>query len=110
MTHKTADPLIDAIADKRFQRVEDVIERTVAGEVFLVPIRGELADLQELFALNEVGSWLWARLDGSRRISELAGELSEEYDVTDNDALRDTTQFVGELLEAGLLRDVSAGA
>ena len=34
----------------------------MAGETFLVPIRGHLADLQELFVLNEAGQRLWDRL------------------------------------------------
>lgn len=92
------------------QRVEEVVEREVAGEVFLVPIRGRLADLQELFVLNEVGSWLWARLDGRRTIAELAAGVAAEFEVDESRAREDTAAFLEDLLEAGLVREVdSAG-
>lgn len=91
---------------RAFKRIGDVVQREVAGEVFLVPVRGHLASLQELFTLNEVGSWIWAHLDGSRSTTDLAGELAEEFDVDIAEAVRDTEAFMETLLEAGLAREV----
>ena len=84
-------------------RLDDVIVREIAGEVFLVPIRGRLADLQELFVLNGVGEWLWQRLDGSRSVRDLSKDLAETYEVEEDEAVADVTSFLGELEEAGLL-------
>jgi hypothetical protein len=84
-----------------FRRSENVVRREVAGETFLVPIHGHLADLQELFVLNEVGSWIWEHLDG-RRLDELGGGLSAEFDIDAEVAERDAGLFVEQLIEAGL--------
>jgi hypothetical protein len=86
---------------RTFSRSESVVRREVAGEAFLVPIRGRLADIQELFVLNEVGGWMWDHLDG-RRLDELAAGLCAEFEVDAEQALRDAGSFVEQLVEAGL--------
>ena len=90
------------------RRLQDVIVREIAGEVFLVPIRGRLADLQELFVLNDVGEWVWQHLDGAFSADELADGLADAFEVTSEDALADVEAFLGELHEAGLLEPATA--
>lgn len=84
---------------------DDVILREVAGQVFLVPVRGRLADLQDLFVLNEVGAWIWHRLDGSRTPDDLARELAAEFDVELDDARADVQGFLADLAEADVLSE-----
>jgi hypothetical protein len=85
-------------------RNEGVVQREVAGEVFLVPIRGHLADLQELFVLNETGLWVWQRLEGGRAVDDLATEMAAEFAVDEASAQADIRGFAAGLVEAGLAR------
>ena len=72
----------------------DVVQREVAGEVFLVPIRGHLADLQELFVLNETGRWIWERpRGGPARLDDLAKGLVSEFEVDEETARHDLEVF-----------------
>jgi hypothetical protein len=80
----------------------DVVRREVAGEVFLVPIRGSLADLEEMFILNEVGAWLWDRLDGIRTFEALVADVTQEFDTSFDEVRDDLQEFIDELLRAGL--------
>lgn len=89
--------------DRPVHRHGDVIVREVAGETLLVPVRGRLADLQDLFVLNEVGAWLWPLLDGSRSTADLATAVVAEFDVDDERAAADVRAFLLRLEEAGLL-------
>jgi hypothetical protein len=89
--------------DRCPRRLQDVILREIAGERFLVPIRGRLADLQELFVLNDAGEWVWQRLDGERTAAALAADMAATFEVTVDEAKVDIQAFVGELDEAGLL-------
>ena len=88
-----------------FKRRESVVRRDVAGETFLVPIHGHLADLQELFVLNEVGAWLWDRLEEKRCLEDLVVGVRAEFAVDGEQALRDTDSFVQQLVEAGLVEE-----
>lgn len=87
---------------RAFQRRESVVRREVAGETFLVPMHGHLADLQELFALNEVGGWIWERLGEPCSVAELVAEVSSEFEVAEAQALPDVMTFLQGLVEAGL--------
>ena len=85
---------------------ESVVMRDIAGQTFLVPIRGTLAELQDLFVVNEVGQWVWSRLDGTRSAERLAEEACVEFEVTPEVARADVETFLAEVLDAGLAEDV----
>ena len=93
------------MAERFFKRGGDVVQREVAGELFLVPIRGHLADLQQLFVLNEVGHWLWARLSEPASLSSLVTALRDEFEVDEAQAREDAVQFLQQLCEAGLAQE-----
>ena len=101
------DTMVDL--PERPRRLEDVIVRDVAGEVFLVPIRGRLADVDELFVLNPVGLWLWGRLDGTCSLEELGDDMLAHFAASPEEARADVRAFVAELAEAGLLEPDEAG-
>lgn len=89
-------------------RTDGVVQREVAEEMFLVPIRGHLAELEELFVLNEAGRWLWDHLDGERTLAELAAGLAAEFEVDERTAARDAEAFARQLVDAGLAASASA--
>ena len=93
----------------KLSRIDDVVERDVVGEVFLVPISGHLADLQELFVLNETGRYLWERLDDSCSLDDLARDLVDEFEVDEETALRDVETFAKQLVEARLVQPRDTG-
>lgn len=53
--------------------------------------------------LNDVGSRVWELADGTRTVAEIAQILTQEFDVTLEDAQASTTVFVDELVAKGLL-------
>lgn len=96
------------MAERVYRRVEDVVQREVAGEVFLVPIRGRLADLQELFVLNEVGHWIWRRLDRPCTLDDLVAGMVAEFEVDEGQAGHDAELFLQELVESGLAEELTS--
>lgn len=98
------------MAEGAILRVADaIVRRDVAGETFLVPIRGHVADLQELFIVNELGGWLWDRLDGRRRVDDLVADVVSEFEVSEQQARQDVSLFVQQLTEAGLIESADGG-
>ncbi len=77
--------------------------RQVAGEALLVPVRGRLAEMQKIFALNPVAGHIWQELDGKRSLGEIRDSILARFDVEREAADRDVREFIEELLEAGLL-------
>jgi hypothetical protein len=90
------------------KRKASVVQREIAGETFLVPIHGHVADLQELFVVNEVGRFIWDRLDGGALMDELVSAVVGEFEVNEAQARLDAQSFLSRLQEAGLLEDQMA--
>lgn len=76
----------------------------VSGETLLVPIRGEVAQCDNIFILNGTGGFLWPRLDGATSVSELSVLLSEHFEGATPDSTRsDVESFLSEIDARGLI-------
>lgn len=89
-----------------FRRRESVVYREIAGEGFLVPVEGDLAQMHKLFVLNEVAGHIWQLLDGCRDLAAIHHSLVEEFEVSDEEAESDLAQYVEALRGAGLVEEV----
>ena len=73
-------------------------------------IDGELVALDvekgDCFGMDRVGATIWKIADSPRSVGEIADRLVESHDVERSQCLADILPFVGELVEAGLLRRV----
>lgn len=93
----------DPWGDKVYKREESVVTREIIGETILVPIRGNLADMQRIFTLNEVGAYIWEKLDGKTKLDEIHKGLEETFEVENKRAKHDLDEFITDLLEAELI-------
>jgi hypothetical protein len=92
----------DVIWEKALRKKEGIVSRKIAGETILVPISGDLADMQKIFTLNSLAEFIWDRLDG-RRLSDIRKEILSTFEVGQEQADTDIREFVGALLDAGLI-------
>lgn len=90
-----------------FRKRGEIVSRAIAGETILVPIKGKLADMQRIFSLSPVASYIWDRIDGEKSLAMVLDEVNAGFDVAETEAERDLREFVDELLEAGLIEAVS---
>lgn len=86
-----------------YRQSPSVVTREIAGEVLLVPVRGELAQLQRLFSLNGVGAFIWRQLDGKRDLEAIHHDVVERFDVSEDEARRDLVEYVDCLRDASLV-------
>ena len=86
-----------------FRKNPDVVCRDILDETILVPICGQLADMQSIYALDTVGAFIWSQLDGKTSVSTIHASIRKEYDVADEQALSDMTDFIDELVKAKLI-------
>lgn len=86
-----------------YRKVGQVVCRRVAGEAVLVPVRGRLADMQRLFALDPVGEVVWQRIDGVTPLAGVRDAVLEEFEVGREQAEADIAAFAGDLAAAGLV-------
>lgn len=72
--------------------------RQVCGEWVVVGEGLSAINFNRLLSLNDTAAWLWqqAMEQGDFTVDSLADRLSEEYDVTTEDARRDVAELVGK--------------
>jgi hypothetical protein len=90
-----------------FERPKNVVSRKIAGEMFVIPVAGKLADMEQMFALTAVAEFIWERLDGERSLGEIRDDLLARYAVDGQRVDGDVQEFVAELVGAGLLAEVT---
>lgn len=91
--------------EKVFAKNKDIVTRKITGELFIVPVRGKLADMQKIFTLNPVAEYIWLSLDGKTSIEDIRKGIISTYKVEEEQADSDIMDFITELLEADLIRE-----
>lgn len=91
--------------DKVFRKNKDIVTRRITGELFIVPVRGKLADMQRIFTLNPVAEYIWDALDGHTRVEEIRKGIVSVFEVEETEAASDIDDFITELLKAELIRE-----
>jgi len=97
--------MAEAMNNQVFRKNQDIVTRTITGELFIVPVRGKLADMQRIFTLNPVAEYIWNSLDGQTSIEAIRKGVLSAYEVEEEQADADIRDFVTELLEADLIRE-----
>ena len=90
----------------RLQTNPDFVAREVAGEFILVPVGNAAVNFNGLASLNATGRCLWQMLSEPRTFSELCYAFAEEYELTQEQASADVSDFVTLALSRDLVRRV----
>jgi len=91
-----------------FKKNSCVSTRSIGDELILVPIKGHLAQLQQIFALNSVGRFIWEKLDGVKNVEQLRAGLIATFDVDEKEAKEDLKTYIQELINHDLILEVTA--
>lgn len=95
------------IWDAVFEKDPQIVTRKIAGETILVPIRGKLADMEQIYTLNNVGAYIWEQIE-EKKPREVIDTMVLVFDVDAKTARQDISDFVFELMEAGLIHEAAA--
>ena len=87
-----------------YERSDALVTRDLAGEKIIVPVRGKVGDLNNIFTLNTVANDIWTLVDGTRTVAEIVTQLETEYDVDRSTLETDVCRVLDELSSDGLVR------
>jgi len=99
--------LKNQILKKVYKKREEIVSRNIADETILVPIRGKLADMQKIFSLNPVADFIWEKLDQEIALEDILDLVTYEFDVEKKKAKEDLFEFMNELIEENLIKQVN---
>ncbi len=80
------------------KKSEDTASRIIDGEaVIVIPQKGVVT------VLNETGSGIWQLLDGRNSVEDIINIISSQFDVSREEAEKDTLDFIEELIEKDMV-------
>jgi coenzyme PQQ synthesis protein D (PqqD) len=91
-----------------YSKNPDYVQRDVAGECILVPIRRTLPDSNSIYVLNDTGAALWNRIDGKRSVQAITEDFMQEYDVAKDQLTGDLETLLTDLRSIHAIDEVSA--
>jgi hypothetical protein len=94
---------MDAGLSSRFRKKEDIVTRRIAGETLLVPVYGDLANMERIFALDPVAAFIWEQLDEEKSLKDIRDGVLDAFDVNEEQAETDIFEFIEELIKASLI-------
>jgi hypothetical protein len=86
---------------KRYGKNENFVYRRIGDETVLVPIKDNVGDMGSIYNLNEVGAFIWERIDGRRRLTDIKEMMIAEYDVGSAEVEKDLLELIEQLEEIG---------
>ena len=73
------------------------VTRTVGDELVIVPLSGNVAQMNRLFTLNETGKFIWENCEKCTDSDSMAELLTENFDVQPDAALTDVEAFLEKM-------------
>lgn len=85
----------------KFQRNPDYIFRRVVDEIVLVPIHQDVADMESIYTLNELGAFVWEHLEQPAGMEDLQTLILDEYEADPQQVWVELQDFLKQLVEFG---------
>ena len=82
------------------------VSREIAGETLVVPICSGIGDMEAVYTFNGLGGQLWHLLEESHAEADLIAWVTRNYHVGPDVAAADIQNFVADLKEIGLVKQV----
>ena len=86
------------------------VTRQIAGETLIVPVAGQVADLDSIYVLNEVASRIWELVRSPITADRIAEIVAGEFDVSRERAAEDVAEFLESLGERRLIQHMKESA
>ena len=82
---------------------ENYILRKVAGTYALISVGANIANFNGFVQLNETAAFLWKQLETPKSAEDLISALLEEFDVSQDEAQKDVTEFLEQLIQENMV-------
>lgn len=80
-----------------YSKKTECVIKEVGNEFILVPITDNIAEMNTMYNLNEMGAFIWSLIDGEISNQEIAEKIIEEYDIDLETAKKDVDNFTAKI-------------
>ena len=80
-----------------YTKNDQIVANKIGDEYVLVPISDNIADMDNVFSINEVGSFIWEHINGKNSVQDIIQMVLNEFDVDEKTAEYDVENFIREI-------------
>jgi len=73
------------------------VSRVVGNDLILVPLTGHIAQMSEMFTLNNTARFIWEKTSVDTNESNMISMLTEEFDIDSETAGNDVKKFLQQI-------------
>jgi len=73
------------------------VAREVGNELILVALTGNVAQMNELFTLNETAKFIWENINDKNTIKDIENSMTEAFNIDGEAAKNDIEDFLKKL-------------
>ena len=73
------------------------VAREVGNELILVPLSGNVAQMNELFTMNETAKFIWENINEDSSIEDIENAMTDTFDIDKETAKKDILVFLTQL-------------
>ena len=88
----------------QYQRNPNFIFREIVEEAVLVPIHQDVADMDCIYTLNELGAYIWGLLDEPQTEQTLITAVLDQYKVDLEVVSADLKHFLDEMVSINAMK------
>ncbi|MBP7009871.1 MAG: PqqD family protein [Kiritimatiellae bacterium] len=92
----------------KYRQAPHVVARRLGQELLLVPVKGNLADMRQVFTLNATGEAIWQSLALPVTLDQVVERLCAAFHVPESTARLDAAECLADLSARGLVETGSA--
>jgi hypothetical protein len=92
-----------------YSRDESMVFRKIGDETFLVPVRNNVGELDNIYVLDEVAARIWELVDGYNTVQDISNIVCAEYDAGAEDVEKDLREFLDGLESIGAVKRNNCG-
>lgn len=75
----------------------NIVTRVIDSEVILMPIYKNSDEINCIYTLNKVGTFIWSLINGKHNLSEMKKILLKKYDTTTEEVEVGLNNFLNDL-------------
>jgi hypothetical protein len=73
------------------------VAREVGNELILVPLTGNVAQMNELFTMNETAKFIWENINATTTVEDLENSMTNTFEIDRETAAKDIENFLNKL-------------
>ena len=83
---------------------DEFVLRKIAEDYIIVPTGKTILEFNGMLTVNEIGAFLWNKLQEEVSFDELVEAVLDEYEVSKEEAAKDIREFLDILIKGKILK------